>query len=119
MPTTKKTTKTKKVNNDSFFDKTGNALKTIWSYISMGRDYFWKGVIFTLSTGFFLFVVISLVLSLISPLWQTEDKIDPTGKVVVFSPNGVVVDQPRQSQNRISSLSSFKEILPSIQVNPE
>ena len=94
MPTTKKSTKTKKVNNDSFFDKAGNALKTIWSYISIGRDYFWKGVIFTLSTGFFLFVVISIVLSLISPLWQTEDKIDPTGKVVVFSPNGVVVDQP-------------------------
>ena len=94
MPTTKKSTKTKQVNNDSFFDKAGNALKTIWSYISIGRDYFWKGVIFTLSTGFFLFVVISIVLSLISPLWQTEDKIDPTGKVVVFSPNGVVVDQP-------------------------
>ena len=94
MPTTKKSIKTKKVYNDSFFDKAGNALKTIWSYISIGRDYFWKGVIFTLSTGFFLFVVISIVLSLISPLWQTEDKIDPTGKVVVFSPNGVVVDQP-------------------------
>lgn len=94
MPTTKKSIKTKKVYNDSFFDKAGNALKTIWSYISTGRDYFWKGVIFTLSTGIFLFVVISIVLSLISPLWQTEDKIDPTGKVVVFSPNGVVVDQP-------------------------
>ena len=94
MPTTKKSIKTKKVYNDSFFDKAGNALKTIWSYISTGRDYFWKGVIFTLSTGIFLFVVIGIVLSLISPLWQTEDKIDPTGKVVVFSPNGVVVDQP-------------------------
>ena len=94
MPTTKKSIKTKKVYNDSFFDKAGNALKTIWSYISIGRDYFWKGVIFTLSTGIFLFVVIGIVLSLISPLWQTEDKIDPTGKVVVFSPNGVVVDQP-------------------------
>ncbi len=94
MPTTKKTTKTKKVNNDSFFDKAGNVLKTIWSYISTGRDYFWKGVRFTLATGIFLFVAISIVSSLISPLWQTEDKIDPTGKVVVFSPNGVVVDQP-------------------------
>ena len=94
MPTTKKTTKTKKVINDSFFDKAGNVLKTIWSYISTGRDYFWKGVRFTLATGIFLFVAISIVSSLISPLWQTEDKADPTGKVVVFSPNGVVVDQP-------------------------
>ena len=94
MPTTKKTTKTKKVINDSFFDKAGNVLKTIWSYISTGRDYFWKGVRFTLATGIFLFVAISIVSSLISPLWQTADKVDPTGKVVVFSPNGVVVDQP-------------------------
>ena len=94
MPTTKKTTKTKKVINDSFFDKAGNVLKTIWSYISTGRDYFWKGVRFTLATGIFLFVAISIVSSLISPLWQTTDKVDPTGKVVVFSPNGVVVDQP-------------------------
>ena len=54
MPTTKKTIKTKKVNNDSFFDKAGNVLKVIWSYISTGRDYFWKGVRFTLATGIFL-----------------------------------------------------------------
>ena len=93
MPTTKKTTKTKKINKDSFFDKAGNALKTTWSYISTGRDYFWKGIRFTLATGIFLFVVISLVSSLISPLWQTSDEIDPEGKVVVFSPSGVVVDQ--------------------------
>ena len=93
MPTTKKTTKTKKVNKDSFFDKAGNALKTTWSYISTGRDYFWKGIRFTLATGIFLFVVISVVSSLISPLWQTSDEIDPEGKVVVFSPSGVVVDQ--------------------------
>ena len=63
MPTTKKTTKTKKVINDSFFDKAGNVLKTIWSYISTGRDYFWKGVRFTLATGIFLFVAISIVSS--------------------------------------------------------
>ena len=89
MPKAKKTKKT-----DSFFDKAGNILKTIWDYISTGRDYFWKGVRFTLATGIFLVVVFNIVVSLISPLWQIEDKIDPTGKVVVFSPRGVVVDQP-------------------------
>ena len=89
MPKAKKTKKT-----DSFFDKAGNVLKTIWDYISTGRDYFWKGVRFTLATGIFLVVVFNIIVSLISPLWQMEDKIDPTGKVVVFSPRGVVVDQP-------------------------
>ena len=94
MPATKKTTKKKKVKNDSFFDKAGNVLKVIWSYISTGRDYFWKGVRFTLATGIFLIVVFNIIGAAISPLWNTEDKIDPVGKVVVFSPNGVVVDQP-------------------------
>ena len=88
MPKAKKTKKT-----DSFFNKAGNVLKTIWDYISTGRDYFWKGVRFTLATGIFLVVVFNIVVSLISPLWQIEDKIDPEGKVVVFSPSGVVVDQ--------------------------
>lgn len=89
MPKAKKTKKT-----DSFFDKAGNVLKTIWDYISTGRDYFWKGVRFTLATGIFLVVVFNIVVSAISPLWQMEDKVDPAGKVVVFSPRGVVVDQP-------------------------
>ena len=89
MPKAKKTNKT-----DSFFDKAGNVLKTIWDYISTGRDYFWKGVRFTLATGIFLVVVFNIVVSLISPLWQMEDTVDPTGKVVVFSPRGVIVDQP-------------------------
>ena len=89
MPKAKKTDKT-----DSFFDKAGNVLKTIWDYISTGRDYFWKGVRFTLATGIFLVVVFNIVVSLISPLWQMEDTVDPTGKVVVFSPRGVIVDQP-------------------------
>ena len=89
MPKAKKTKKT-----DSFFDKAGNVLKTIWDYISTGRDYFWKGVRFTLATGIFLVVVFNIVVSAISPLWQMEDKVDPVGKVVVFSPRGVVVDQP-------------------------
>ena len=86
-----KAKKTKKI--DSFFDKAGNVLKTIWDYISTGRDYFWKGVRFTLATGIFLVVVFNIIVSLISPLWQMEDKVDPTDKVVVFSPRGVVVDQ--------------------------
>ena len=94
MPTAKKTTQTKKIKKDSFFDKVGNTFKVIWSYISTGRDYFWKGVRFTLATGIFLIVVFNLIGAFISPLFKTDDKIDPTGKVVVFSPNGVVVDQP-------------------------
>ena len=85
--------KTKSKSNKSAVDQIGNFLKTTWSYIRLGRDYFWKGVRFTLATGIFLFVAINIVLSLISPLWETSDEIDPTGKVVVFSPNGVVVDQ--------------------------
>ena len=89
MPKAKKTKKT-----DSFFDKAVNVLKTIWDYISTGRDYFWKGIRFTLATGIFLVVVFNIVVSAISPLWQMEDKVDPVGKVVVFSPRGVVVDQP-------------------------
>ena len=86
--------KKKEKKNESFFDAVGNLLKTIWSYITTGRDYFWKGVRFTLATGIFLVVVFNIVVSLISPLWDVEDKVDPTGKVVVFSPRGVVVDQP-------------------------
>ena len=85
--------KTKSKSNKSAIDQIGNFLKSTWSYIRLGRDYFWKGVRFTLATGIFLFVAVNIVLSLISPLWETSDKIDPTGKVVVFSPNGVVVDQ--------------------------
>ena len=86
--------KKKEKKKESFFDAVGNLLKTIWSYITTGRDYFWKGVRFTLATGIFLVVVFNIVVSLISPLWDVEDKVDPTGKVVVFSPRGVVVDQP-------------------------
>ena len=52
MPTAKKTTQTKKIKKDSFFDKVGNTFKVIWSYISTGRDYFWKGE-FTLAIGYF------------------------------------------------------------------
>ena len=77
MPTAKKTTQTKKIKKESFFDKVGNTFKVIWSYISTGRDYFWKGVRFTLATGIFLIVVFNLIGAFISPLFQTDDKIDP------------------------------------------
>ncbi len=84
----------KKKTNEGFLHKIGKFFVAAWGYIVVGRDYFWKAVRFTLATGIFLYIAISVVLSLISPLWQESSEIDPTGKVVVFSPQGVVVDQP-------------------------
>ena len=86
--------KKKKEINEGFLHKVGKFLVAAWGYIVVGRDYFWKAVRFTLATGIFLYIAISVVISLISPLWQESNEIDPTGKVVVFSPQGVVVDQP-------------------------
>ena len=86
--------KKKKETNEGFLHKVGKFLVAAWGYIVVGRDYFWKAVRFTLATGIFLYIAISIVISLISPLWQESNEIDPTGKVVVFSPQGVVVDQP-------------------------
>ena len=86
--------KKKKEINEGFLHKVGKFLVAAWGYIVVGRDYFWKAVRFTLATGIFLYIAISIVISLISPLWQESNEIDPTGKVVVFSPQGVVVDQP-------------------------
>ena len=86
--------KKKKKTNEGFLHKVGKFLVAAWGYIVVGRDYFWKAVRFTLATGIFLYIAISIVISLISPLWQESNEIDPTGKVVVFSPQGVVVDQP-------------------------
>jgi protease-4 len=79
---------------DSFASKLGNFFSAVWHYIRTGRDYFWIGVRFTLATGIFLFVALSVIGSLISPLWEGSDEVDPAGKVVVFKPSGVVVDQP-------------------------
>ena len=84
----------KKKTNEGFLSKVSNFFVATWGYIAISRDYFWKAVRFTLATGIFLYIAISVVLSLISPLWQESSEIDPTGKVVVFSPQGVVVDQP-------------------------
>ena len=84
----------KKKTNEGLLHKIGKFLAAVWGYIVVGRDYFWKAVRFTLATGIFLYITISVVISLISPLWQGSDEIDTTGKVVVFSPQGVVVDQP-------------------------
>jgi len=87
----------KKKTNEGFLHKIGKFFVAAWGYIVVGRDYFWKAVRFTLATGIFLYIAISVVISLISPLWQESNEIDPTGKVVVFSPQGVVVDQPPTS----------------------
>ena len=86
--------KKKKETNEGFLHKVGKFLVAAWGYIVVGRDYFWKAVRFTLATGIFLYIAISVVISLIRHLWQESNEIDPTGKVVVFSPQGVVVDQP-------------------------
>ena len=86
--------KKKEKTNEGFLHKIGKFLVAAWGYIVVGRDYFWKAVRFTLATGIFLFIAINIVISLISPLWQESNEVDPTGKVVVFSPQGVVVDQP-------------------------
>jgi len=79
--------------NNQFFTKLGSFLGTVWSYITAGRDFFWKAIRFTFATGIFLFVAIGILNSLISPLWTGSDKPDSEGKVVVFKPSGVVVDQ--------------------------
>ena len=79
--------------NNQFFTKLGSFLGTVWSYITVGRDFFWKAIRFTFATGIFLFVAIGILNSLISPLWTGSDKPDSEGKVVVFKPSGVVVDQ--------------------------
>ena len=86
--------KKKKETNEGFLHKVSKFLVAAWGYVVIARDYFWKAVRFTLATGIFLYIAISVVISLVSPLWQESNEIDPTGKVVVFSPQGVVVDQP-------------------------
>ena len=86
--------KKKQKSKAGFFSKLGNFLSVAWSYIAVSRDYFWKGIRFTLATGIFLYIAISILMSIVSPLWQADEEIDATGKVVVFSPQGVVVDQP-------------------------
>ena len=48
---------------------------------------------FTFATGIFLAIVISIAYSLVSPIWTVSDSPDSSGKVVVFKPNGVLVDQ--------------------------
>ena len=86
--------------NNQFFSKLGKAIGTGWSYITIGRDYFWKAVRFTFATGIFLIVAVSVLNGLISPLWSGSDKVDPTGKVVVFKPSGVIVDQEPSTPER-------------------
>ena len=77
-----------------FFSRIGGFFNSIWAFVRTARDYFWIGVRFTFATGIFLFVAFSILSGLLSPLWQDSNNVDPTGKVVVFSPSGVVVDQP-------------------------
>ena len=86
--------------NDGIFSKIGNFLGLVWSYIVIGRDFFWKGVRFTFATGIFLALAIGIIYSLISPIWTSSSAPDAKGKVVVFKPNGVVVDQePTRAAN--------------------
>lgn len=77
-----------------FFSRIGGFFNSIWAFVRTARDYFWIGVRFTFATGIFLLVAFSILSGLLSPLWQDSNNVDPTGKVVVFSPSGVVVDQP-------------------------
>ncbi len=79
--------------NDGIFSKIGSFLGIVWSYIVAGRDFFWKAIRFTFATGIFLAIVISIAYSLVSPIWTGSDSPDSAGKVVVFKPNGVLVDQ--------------------------
>ena len=39
--------------NNQFFSKLGSFLGTVWSYITLGRDFFWKAIRFTFATGIF------------------------------------------------------------------
>ena len=85
--------KAKKKNDIGVFSRLGNFLSNIWYFIKVGRDFFWKAVRFTLATSIFLFVVAAILISILDPLFNSETKPKADGKVVVFSPDGIVVNQ--------------------------
>ena len=104
--------KTKKKNDIGAFSRLGNFLGNIWYFIRVGRDFFWKAIRFTLATSIFLFVVAALLISILDPLFDNETKPKADGKVVVFSPDGIVVDQqiPR-SQDQFTAFLGDEEVI--------
>ena len=104
--------KTKKKNGTGVFSRLGNFLGNIWYFIRVGRDFFWKAIRFTLATSIFLFVVAAILISILDPLFDNETKPKADGKVVVFSPDGIDVDQEiPKSQNQFTSFLGDDEII--------
>ena len=104
--------KTKKKNDIGAFSRLGNFLGNIWYFIRVGRDFFWKAIRFTLATSIFLFVVAALLISILDPLFDNETKPKADGKVVVFSPDGIVVDQQiPKSQDQFTSFLGDEEVI--------
>ena len=104
--------KTKKKNDIGAFSRLGNFLGNIWYFIRVGRDFFWKAIRFTLATSIFLFVVAALLISILDPLFDNETKPKADGKVVVFSPDGIVVDQQiPSSQDQFTAFLGDEEVI--------
>mgnify|MGYP001317252506 FL=1 len=104
--------KTKKKNDIGAFSRLGNFLGNIWYFIRVGRDFFWKAIRFTLATSIFLFVVAAILISILDPLFDNETKPKADGKVVVFSPDGIVVDQQiPKSQDQFTSFLGDEEVI--------
>ena len=104
--------KTKKKNDIGAFSRLGNFLGNIWYFIRVGRDFFWKAIRFTLATSIFLFVVAAILISILDPLFDNETKPKADGKVVVFSPDGIVVDQQiPKSQDQFTSFLGEEEVI--------
>ena len=81
-------------------------------FIRVGRDFFWKAIRFTLATSIFLFVVAAILISILDPLFDNEAKPKADGKVVVFSPDGKVVDQQiPKSQDQFTSFLGDEEVI--------
>ena len=55
----KKQTKSK-TQKQGFFSKAGSFLSIGWFYVSTGRDYFWKGIRWTLATSIFLLIAVTV-----------------------------------------------------------
>ena len=104
--------KNKKKNDIGAFSRLGNFLGNIWYFIRVGRDFFWKAIRFTLATSIFLFVVAAILISILDPLFDNETKPKADGKVVVFSPDGIVVDQQiPKSQDQFTSFLGDEEVI--------
>ena len=104
--------KTKKKNDIGAFSRLGNFLGNIWYFIRVGRDFFWKAIRFTLATSIFLFVVAAILITILDPLFDNETKPKADGKVVVFSPDGIVVDQQiPKSQDQFTSFLGDEEVI--------